>query len=355
MRHRSFVIVIASGVLALVLLTALFEFAQVDVRLLLGLLAAARPLPVAVLVPLTGLHILLAAEKWRLIEQRVAPGSELPRRLCFSLTAIGAAAGQVVPMQVATALARSLGAHLATGSGAVRGALATVFEQMFDIVVVCLCGLASVYCLWRGDLRWWGVGAVAMLATGFMLTPRMLGMMAAVTRCLAKAPIVLGARIGRLGRALADFGLFETRLTRRLFVLSTLRFVMLWLMTMATTHAVGLNISSVQIAAALPFVVLAMALAVTPGGVGINEWTFVGALVAFGVDLETATQCALINRLLVGIAVLMVGAAGVILAQLPHQPAVAPGALRPMSTSVSSDFNGTLGASGAGGHRKRGV
>ena len=80
-----------------------------------------------------------------------------------------------------------------------------------------------------------------------------------------------------------------------------------------------------QIAAALPFVVFAMALAVTPGGVGVNEWAFVAALVAFGVDFETATQCALVNRVLVGVAVLMVGALGAILAQVPRRHAVASG------------------------------
>jgi uncharacterized membrane protein YbhN (UPF0104 family) len=324
MRRRSLIITIASSVLALVLLIGLVKVAQLDLRRFLGLLAAARPLPVAGLVLLTGLHILLAAEKWRLVEQRVAPGSELPRRLCFSLTAIGAAAGQIVPMQVATAFTRSLGAHLATGSGAVRGALSTIFEQMFDIGVVCLCGLASAYCLWRGDIGWWAVGAVATVATGFMLVPRLFGVMAAVTELFAKTSIGPTARIGSLGRALANSGLFDARLTRRLFVLSVLRFVTLWLMGMATTYAVGLNISGEQIAAALPLVVVAMALAVTPGGVGINEWTFVASLVAFGVDVETATEYALLNRILVGSAVLIVGAMGAILTQLPHPGGAAP-------------------------------
>ena len=213
MRRRSFVFAVASGVLAIVLLIALVKFSQVDVRRLLGLLAAARPLPIAALLLLTGLHIMLAAEKWRLVEQRVAPGSELPRRLCFSLTAIGAAAGQIMPMQVATALTRSLGAHLATGSGAVRSALATLFEQMFDIVVVCLCGLLSAYCLWRGDIGWWVMGAVAKFATGFVLVPPTFAIMAAVTERRARAPAVLGARLGGLGRALARFRIdFETRL-----------------------------------------------------------------------------------------------------------------------------------------------
>ena len=325
MHGRSLVTTIASGVLALALLIALIVIAQVDLSHVLRLLASVQLLPFAALMIVTGVHVMLAAEKWRLVERHIAPGAELPRRLCFCFTAIGAAAGQIVPMQVATALARSLGAHLVNGSGAVRSALATVFEQSFDIVVVFLCGLASVYCLWRGDIGWWPVGAVAAFATGFLLAPPMLGVLAAAMERLAKAPTAFGGTIGRFGHALAASGLFDARLTRRLLVLSALRFVMLWLMTVATTHAVGLNVSSVQIAAALPFVVFAMALAVTPGGVGVNEWAFVAALVAFGVDFETATQCALVNRVLVGVAVLMVGALGAILAQVPRRHAVAPG------------------------------
>jgi uncharacterized protein (TIRG00374 family) len=315
-RRRSLVTTIASGAFALVLLLALAMFAQVDLTQLLHLLADIKLLPFSALVALLSLHILLAGEKWRLVYRRMAPGAELSRRLCFCFTAIGTAAGQVLPMQLATALTRSFCSHLVTGSGAVRGALATVFEQMFDIGVVALCGLASVYCLWSGDLsRWTAVAGVA-IAIGFMLAGPVLGTAATATKWLATAHAMLGGRIGRFGRALAESGLFEERLTRRLFVLSVLRFAVLWLMAIATTHAVGLNVSSAQLAAALPLVVLATVLAVTPGGIGINEWTFAAALTAFGTDFETATQFALINRVLVAAAALMIGAAGVTLAQL---------------------------------------
>lgn len=316
MRRRSLVTTIASGALALVLLIALATFAQVDLTQLLRLLADVKLLPFAALVALLSLHILLAGEKWRLVYRRMAPGAELSRRLCFCFTAIGTAAGQILPMQLATALTRSFCSHLVTGSGAVRSALATVFEQMFDIGVVALCGLASIYCLWSGDLsRWTAVAGVA-IAIGFMLAGPALGAAAAATKWLTTAHAMLGDRIGRFGRALAESGLFEERLTRRLFVLSVLRFAVLWLMAIATTHAVGLNISSLQLAAALPLVVFATALAVTPGGIGINEWTFAAALTAFGADFETATQFALINRVLVAAAALMIGVAGVTLAQL---------------------------------------
>jgi uncharacterized membrane protein YbhN (UPF0104 family) len=315
-RRSSLITSVASGVLALVLLIALAKIAQVDLAHLLRLLAEVKLLPFAALMLLTSLHILLAGEKWRLVQERIAPGAELSRRLCFCFTAIGTAAGQFLPMQVATALTRSFGTHVVTGTGAVRGALATVFEQMFDVSVVALCGIASGYCLWSGDLGWWSAGAAAAVTSGFMLVGPVLATAAAATKWLVTAHSIVGDRIGRFGRTLAESGLFEQQLTRRLFALSVFRFVVLWLMAIATTHAVGLNISSLQLAAALPLVVLATTLAVTPGGIGVNEWTFAAALAGMGVDFETATQCALVNRVLVAAAALTIGVAGVIAAQL---------------------------------------
>jgi uncharacterized membrane protein YbhN (UPF0104 family) len=310
--RRSLVTTIASGALALVLLIALVRFSQVDLTQLGRLLANIKLAPSLALVGLVSLHVLLAGEKWRLVYRRMAPGAELSRRLCFCFTAIGTAAGQVLPMQLATALARSICAHLVTGSGAVRSALATIFEQLFDIVVVALCALASFYCLWSNDLSWWSAIAAAALAIGFVLAGPVLGRAAAAAQWLATRHATLAQRI----RALGESGLFEPRLTRHLFALSVLRLAVLWLMAVATAYAAGLNISALQLAAALPLVVLATVLVVTPGGIGVNEWTFAAALTALGADFETAAQFALVNRVLVAVASLMIGAAGVALAHL---------------------------------------
>lgn len=333
MNRRSLVTTIGSGVLALGLLIALVRIARLDITQLLWMLGAVKLLPCAGLVILAGLQVLLAAEKWRVVEGRIAPGAEHPRRLCFCFTAIGTAAGQVLPMQLATALARSFGSHLARGSGGVRGALATVFEQMFDLAVVALCGAVSLSCLWTGDLDGWTWRAVTAVALGLVLIGPTLSGAAAAATWLATGHGGAGERARRLVRRLADSGLFEGSLTRRLFALSVLRFVVLWLMAVATTQAVGLNISSLQLAAALPLVVLATALAMTPGGIGVNEWTFAAALTGFGVDFEAATQFALINRVLVAAAALMVAVAGVIVAQFAGRQAPS----RPPSGAVAED------------------
>jgi uncharacterized membrane protein YbhN (UPF0104 family) len=319
--RRSLVTTIVSGVLALALLIALVVAARIDVGRLVQLLAGVRPLPVLALILLTGLYALLAAEKWRLVEVRLTRGAELPRRLCFAFTAIGMAVGQILPAQIAVAATRSAGSHLVTGTGAVRSALATLFEQMVELVVVALCGLASLYCLWRGDLGWWTGGAAGAVVAGLLLIGPASMVATAVTRRLAEPRVRPSGRLARLGQALADSGLFDRALALRLYGLSVLRLVVLWGMAVATTQAVGLDISLLQLAAALPLVVLASALTLTPANIGVNEWTFTAAFTAFGADFDVAAQWALVNRVLVAVAMLVIGGIGAVLTQVGSKPA----------------------------------
>lgn len=326
MSRRLLITMVMSAVLALALLAALVVAAQVDIARLARLLAGVRPVPAVALVVLTGIYILLAAEKWRLVEARLNGGAELPRRLCFAFTAIGMAAGQVLPAQIAVAATRSAGSHLVTGSGAVRGALATLFEQMVELLVVVLCSLVSLACLWRGDLGWWVAGAAAAVAAGLLLIGPGSALAVGATRTLAGPRPHASGHVARFCRTLADSGLLDPPLVRRLYALSVLRVMLLWGMAVATTQAVGLDVSLLQLAAALPLVVLATAFALTPANIGVNEWTYAAAFVAFGVDFETAAQWALVNRVLVAVAVLTVGALGALLTQVGGKPAASASA-----------------------------
>jgi uncharacterized membrane protein YbhN (UPF0104 family) len=275
-------------------------------------------------VLVTGLHVLLAAEKWRLVEERLTGGRHLSHRLCFAFTALGAAMGQFLPLQVATALTRSMGSRLLTGAGAVRSALATVFEQAFDILAIGLCGLVSIYCLWARDLAPWPVGVALAVTLGWTAAGPSIRAAAVAMRWLARSRFAFTAKIGRHVGMFAESDLLEANLARRLFALSVLRFIVLCLMADLTTRASGLDMASMRLAAALPLVVLATALALTPAGIGVNEWSLAAALTGFGADFATATQWALMNRILVASASLLLGAAGGILAYASRTaPAVA--------------------------------
>ena len=121
---------------------------------------------------------------------------------------------------------------------------------------------------------------------------------------------VPGSRLFRIVEGIVGSGLLGRDLVRQLFALSLLRFLILSLMAGATTAAFGLNVPLWQVSAALPLAMLAAALPATPGGLGVIEWTFASALVAFGTRFDVAAQWAVLNRLGVTIAAIIIGIAG---------------------------------------------
>ena len=66
-----------------------------------------------------------------------------------------------------------------------------------------------------------------------------------------------------------------------------------------TARAIHVYIPLWNMAAAVPFVVVATIIAVTPGGIGVNELTSTTALKFFGTPMAVAAQWSVANRLLV--------------------------------------------------------
>ena len=314
MKARSLIAAAASAALAFALLFALVARGHVDLAALGQKLAHVRPLHFLGLVLATALHVLLAGEKWRAVEERLTGREHLPHRLCFAFSALGAALGQFLPLQVATAATRSLGSRLFTGSGALRSALATFFEQGFDVLAIGLAGLASVYCLWAGKLAYWPVAACLAAALGWSLCSPALAFAGACVEWLERSRVGRLPRIKALAGIIARSRLLEGALARRLLTISMARFLVLCLMADLTTRASGIEVSTLRLAASLPLVVLATAVAITPAGIGVNEWSLAASLTAFGADFETATQWALMNRVLVAMASVLVGGMGAVLA-----------------------------------------
>jgi uncharacterized membrane protein YbhN (UPF0104 family) len=81
-------------------------------------------------------------------------------------------------------------------------------------------------------------------------------------------------------------------------MLSVGRFIVVVLMSIQTAEAIGVHIPLWQMAAAIPFVVFASVIALTPGGLGVNELTAVTALKVFGTPMAIGAQWALANRVL---------------------------------------------------------
>jgi hypothetical protein len=314
MSRRTIVGTIASAafggvLLAYLLLRAGVDLAQIE-RLVLGL----RPEWLAQVTLLLGINSLLAGEKWRLIDRHLGdPGRPaMPRLIYFAFTAIGVGLGQIVPAQLSLALCRSLGAHLYGGRGFMRGATATLFDQFFDLLVAALLGLSSVLVLMLGG------GAPAWAFWGLILGIAGLFLYGAAARLVAGA----ARRLSSLGESrlcafCASLGLsplLAPEIGLRLFGISALRFLVLVLAGMVSANAAGVDMPLWHLAASLPFAVLANALAITPGGIGINEWAVTSALFALGTPFQASAQWAVVNRVLVATGAGLCGIVGFLIA-----------------------------------------
>lgn len=253
---------------------------------LMQLAVSLRPAPVLLIIVATVAHVALAGEKWRLVEARFA-GVAPERRDAVLYSAIGTALGQFLPPPLANAAIRGAGNRFARGGGARRGALTSVWEQLFDL------GVCAVMC--------------APAALGLvLLSPRMFLVSAAVAAVAADVlvgPVVAwGAKVARLPTQLHD-----RRLAQQLYRLSLARFAILVLITLSVVWAIGSSIEPLQLASIIAPVAVGSMVSCLPAGLGVNEWSFVALLAYGGVPFAVAALFAIANRLLVGSAALLVG------------------------------------------------
>jgi hypothetical protein len=309
----------ASAILGVLLLALLFVSTDLDLAALGRLLLRVRLHQLAEIVLLLGLNNALAGEKWRLIAMRLGAGdaAAMPRPLYFAFTSVGVALGQIVPAQLSLLLSRSIGAHLHGGSALSRGVTATLFDYFFDVVVAAFFAAASILVLLVGGGEWlWGLSALAICLAGFSLY----GVGARLIAVLARVASGFGSRIEAVSGALALTSLLTPDIGRRLLAISLLRYAVLVAMGAVSAAAVDLDLPFWHIAAALPFAVVANALALTPGSLGVNEWTVSSALFALGTPLSVSAAWALVNRVLVAVAAVFWGVAGVLIAAAARPP-----------------------------------
>jgi len=304
MTHRRSFLLVASFALSVVLIAVLIKVGNINLRVTLQQLQSVRWVSFTKLILLNTLLVLISTGKWRSTDAALRRSSDSvqPRTRSFALTSAGLALGTFLPVQLAMSTARTLGTYV-HGSPIKRGTAGTLFEQSFDVLMAVFLAVASGFTwAWKGGGMMWTLSAVIM--TGFALlavgpSVRLIRWLTAT--CAARTTVPKG-RIGTLVRDFSDVlhsGLLNAGLARRLVVLSAARFVVIVLMSNQTAEAIGLHIPLWHMAAAIPFAVIASLIALTPGGLGINELTSAAALSFFGTPLAVGAQWALANRVLI--------------------------------------------------------
>jgi uncharacterized membrane protein YbhN (UPF0104 family) len=306
---------LASAALGIVLVALLIRLGKINLRVTLLQLQNVSQVAFAKLVLLNGLLVCLSTQKWRSIDAalRRASDSVPSRTASFALTSAGMALGLVLPVQLGMAAARTLGTYV-HGRALKRGTAGTLFEQSFDILIVCFLAVASAATkVYKGGAVMWIVSASAMTALALLAAGPSIRIFLRIAASYPARPATQQNRILRIVWELQHSGLFNPRLARRLVMLSAARFAVLVLMAGQTAEAIGANIPLWHMAAAVPLVVIATVIALTPGGIGVNELASVTALNLFGTAWAVAAQWTLANRILVVASCFVVAACATIM------------------------------------------
>ena len=321
--------VIGSAALTILLIAVLIRLGKIDLRVTFQQLRSVSWISFTKLVLLTGLLVYLSTKKWRSIDAAWRRSSDTaPSTITsFTLTSAGLALGTFLPAQLAMSTARTLGTHV-HGRALKRGTAGTLYEQGFDLLTVCFLAIASgITRFYRGGAMMWTLSAaiattLAILAVGPSV--RMLRWRAdSRTEKIAASRTRVEAALRRLFE-MRHSSLIDAGLARRLVILSALRFGVVVLMSVQTAEAINVHIPVWQMAAAIPFVVMASVIALTPGGLGVNELTSVTVLKIFGTPLAVGAQWAVANRVLIAVSYFLVAACAALL--LAAQRIIDPGA-----------------------------
>jgi uncharacterized membrane protein YbhN (UPF0104 family) len=265
------------------------------------------------LVLLTALHVYLSSLKWRSVDASLRRSSDSApsRTMSFALTGTGVALGQVLPVQLSMSAARTLGTYF-HGRAFRRGTGGTLFEQAFDVLIVAFLAIASgVTRFFRGGGMMWTCSALAMAAFAVLAIGPAVRLIRRQSDSLASRTVAPRNRILQSFANLQRSGLLNAALARRLMLLSTARFAVQVLMAGQTAEAIGVHIPLWHLAAAMPFVIIACVIVVTPGGLGVNELSYATMLHLFGTPLNVGAQWALANRFLVASSCFVVAACAI--------------------------------------------
>lgn len=283
---RTAFLTLLSFAAASVAIVALINFAGTELDQIGAHLLDVGPGAVVLICTATLVQAAISAFKWRLVlfafetEPAKMPGA----RLSLLLASLAAVAAQFLPLIIAASALRSLAARYASGTPVLKGALASAVEQAFDVLsfslfllptlVLFALALAGI----DGGFGTWAIVAALTLGAAFSL----LGAASAWTARRLIRTLGLNGRWGGVFEAIAGI---DARLQRRLLWLSLLRYGAILVRVMIVAGAAGFDLPLVHLVYGHTVVQAAQLAAVTPGNLGIAEWTWVGALGYLGHDI----------------------------------------------------------------------
>ncbi len=306
--RRNFLTYLFWAGIGVAIIVALFNISDLTVA---GLAAIVMSVQLWIYVALASLQaaiLLLASVKWQIVlSQFPIGGRVLPLKDALAGTTLGTLAGQVLPIQLVTPFARAWVArpHQISTTRAVG---TSVFEQVFEVLVLLTMGLVSVLVLVAK------LGPVLSGLSALIVGLVVVTLIAPVFHILRKfslwfsgyLPAMVAKSFAAVEKALQQASDFPKRILFQLTALSFLRYLGMVTLNVWTISVLLPGSDLLLLTLAYPTVLLVMSLPFIPGGLGIVEVTWTGVLIAQGIEPAEAVQVALSLRVVSTIAFLAI-------------------------------------------------
>ncbi len=242
----------------------------------------------------TALQLALSTEKW--LRALHALSGDGTRRMSFGTgffyTSLSAVMSQFLTVYAASIAVRSIATRFHHKIGLGRGAASSGFEQLFDVAVLAAIAAptAALIAFDLGGGLWFALAAaIAALIFAF------LGRLPAAIACFRRA-----WPKGRIGRLVADASvdsLAAPRLSRWFFLLSLARYAVIFGRVAIICFIAGFTVDFADLLAAFNAGQLSQIVALTPGSIGVFEWSWSGVLAFRDVPIALAVEMAIVIRL----------------------------------------------------------
>ncbi len=237
---------------------------------------------------LTTLHIWLSAEKWRIVTANSINRTKYAKSFFFKYTALGALLSEFVPAYLSSTAVRSVALRFHHDIPVLRGSATSIFDQIFDVYVFFLCSISSVIFLFFET----SLIQYLYLNTAFLLVG---------VSVIYLAQKLLPSQTQDSNKIFWQFisWLQANKNTLiKLYYLSVIRFFIIIIRNMLIVSFLQINIPYQDILIASPLVQLSILVALTPGSIGVLEWSWTGLLNFMSVNLADAALYAMTNRII---------------------------------------------------------
>lgn len=245
---------------------------------------------------LTYILIWLSALKWKLTSSDIFKHEPQPFSFFLRYTTLGAMLSTFTPSHLSSTLSRSVAMRLHHNIPIIKGSASSIFEQAFDVYIFLLCGLASIfYLIGHHSFFIWLVSIIIFLILGLIL-------IVLSKKLLHKNKRLPTNKLGQFFNWLIE----KKNILNKLYVISIARFFILIIHNALILQIINSGIEFYHIAIASPLVQLSILLSITPGSIGIVEWSWTGLLNFMNIELNESGIYALTLRVTSFIAVTMV-------------------------------------------------